>query len=63
MQKPVGFLLHCSWETARGKLGGRQHFLSILKKTSAPDIHIFWQTPDLLNPQNPHPVCESHERD
>jgi hypothetical protein len=44
-----------------GKLGVRQHFLSFLKKTSAPDIHIFWQNPDLPNPQNPHPICALHE--
>jgi hypothetical protein len=28
---------------------------SRVKKTTFPHIHIFWQNPDLPNPQNPRP--------
>ena len=33
------------------------------EKTSVPHTHTFWQTPDFLNPQNPHPICALNEPD
>ena len=56
----------------RGQAGVRQHFISFLNwigsrplkrkniKYLIPIINIFLQTPDLLNPQNPHPKCALH---
>jgi hypothetical protein len=45
--------------------GVNPRFIAFLetRKVSTAKTHIFWQNPDLPNPQNPHPICALHISD